>query len=67
IFIVWIGPCCRVMRKAKVSIQTADVKKAISQYSVDVVTEKNDQPIVVWRRSVAPVAPHCLPFLNYQL
>ncbi|KAH7907294.1 hypothetical protein BJ138DRAFT_1070480 [Hygrophoropsis aurantiaca] len=51
ILIVWIGPGCKVMRKAKISVHTADVKSVFRVYSIEVPAhEKNDlneDPIVV--------------------
>ncbi|KAH6917950.1 hypothetical protein BKA70DRAFT_1245772 [Coprinopsis sp. MPI-PUGE-AT-0042] len=55
--IVWIGPGCKVMRRAKVSVHTADVKKVISQYAIEVpAREKDDlreEPIVIKMRKAA--------------
>ncbi|KAG8927921.1 hypothetical protein FRC03_008012 [Tulasnella sp. 419] len=36
VLITWIGKDVKVMRKAKVSVHTADVKQVLSAYSVDV-------------------------------
>jgi hypothetical protein len=43
VLIVWIGPGTKVMRKARVSIEAGEVKKALSHYSVVLdVDEKGD-------------------------
>ncbi|TFY62671.1 hypothetical protein EVJ58_g3711 [Rhodofomes roseus] len=51
IFIVWIGPNCKVMRKAKISVHAADVKQVLRVYSLEVpAREKDDlkeEPIIV--------------------
>ncbi|KAI0819946.1 actin depolymerizing protein [Trametes gibbosa] len=51
ILVVWIGPNCKVMRKAKISVHSADVKSVLRVYSVEVpAREKDDlkeEPIVV--------------------
>ena len=36
IFIVWIGSGVKVMRKAKLSVHSADVKKVLNQFSIEV-------------------------------
>lgn len=36
VLITWIGPEVRVMRKAKLSVHAADVKRVLSAYSIDV-------------------------------
>lgn len=36
IFVVWIGSGVKVMRKAKLSVHSADVKKVLSQFSIEV-------------------------------
>lgn len=50
ILIVWIGPQCKVMRKAKISVHAADVKTVLRVYSIDVAAGKkedlNEDPIV---------------------
>jgi len=50
ILIVWIGPQCKVMRKAKISVHAADVKTVLRVYSIEVAAEKkedlNEEPIV---------------------
>jgi len=50
ILIVWIGPQCKIMRKAKISVHTADVKTVLRVYSIEVAAEKkedlNEEPIV---------------------
>jgi len=51
IFVTWIGTSAKVMRKAKVSVQAADVKKVLPAYAIEVpAREKSDLeegPIVV--------------------
>jgi len=50
ILVVWIGPSCKVMRKAKISVHTADVKQVLRVFSIEVpAREKHDlkeEPIV---------------------
>jgi len=36
VFIVWIGPQTKVMRKARVSIESGDVKRVLSHHSIQV-------------------------------
>ena len=36
IFVTWIGPNVRVMRKARISVQSADVKNVLRQFSIEV-------------------------------
>lgn len=40
--ITWIGPEVKVMRKAKLSVQSADVKKVLAAYSIDVAASSQD-------------------------
>ncbi|KAG2036817.1 hypothetical protein BDR03DRAFT_865273 [Suillus americanus] len=51
ILVVWIGPGCKVMRKAKISVHTADVKQVLRVYSIEVPAREKDDlkedPIVV--------------------
>jgi len=51
ILVVWIGPQCKVMRKAKISVHTADVKGVLKVYSLEVPARERDDlkedPIVV--------------------
>ncbi|KAJ7359144.1 actin depolymerizing protein [Mycena albidolilacea] len=51
ILVVWIGPNCKVMRKAKISVHSSDVKKVLRVFSIEVAGgEKDDlkeDPIVV--------------------
>ncbi|GAA5911288.1 coactosin family protein [Sporobolomyces salmoneus] len=51
IFVVWIGSGVKVMRKAKLSVHSADVKKVLSQFSIEVpansIEDLNEDPIVV--------------------
>ncbi|BGP02681.1 hypothetical protein RTBOTA2_002449 [Rhodotorula toruloides] len=50
VLITWIGPEVRVMRKAKLSVHAADVKRVLSAYSIDVpassVEDLAEAPIV---------------------
>jgi len=49
--VVWIGPGCKVMRKAKISVHTADVKQVLRVYSIEVAAREKDDlkedPIIV--------------------
>jgi len=51
ILVVWIGPQCKVMRKAKISVHAADVKSILRVYSIEVAARErddlNEDPIVV--------------------
>ncbi|KAI9438631.1 ADF-like domain-containing protein [Lactarius indigo] len=51
ILVTWIGSGCKVMRKAKISVHTADVKSVFRVYSIDVPAKEKDdlkeEPIVV--------------------
>ncbi|KAJ7869175.1 actin depolymerizing protein [Mycena olivaceomarginata] len=51
ILVVWIGPHCKVMRKAKISVHSSDVKRVLRVFSIEVAGgEKDDlkeDPIVV--------------------
>ncbi|KAI0346147.1 actin depolymerizing protein [Trametopsis cervina] len=51
ILVIWIGPSCKVMRKAKISVHAADVKQVLRVYSIEVpAREKDDlkeEPIVI--------------------
>jgi len=42
IFVTWIGPQCKIMRKAKISVQAADVKAVLPAYSIDVPAQSTD-------------------------
>ena len=50
-FIVWIGEQCKVMRKAKVSIQSGNVRKVLSHHSITVdardISDLNEKDIVI--------------------
>ncbi|KAF8221089.1 ADF-like domain-containing protein [Tricholoma matsutake] len=50
ILVIWIGPNCKVMRKAKISFHTADVKNVLRVYSIEVAAREkddlNEDPIV---------------------
>ncbi|TFK26588.1 actin depolymerizing protein [Coprinopsis marcescibilis] len=52
--VVWIGPNCKVMRKAKVSVHTADVKNVLRVFSIEVAAREkedlNEDPIVLRMR-----------------
>jgi len=39
---VWIGPGCKVMRKAKISVHAADVKQVLRVYSIEVAAREKD-------------------------
>jgi len=49
--VTWIGPQTKVMRKAKVSVQSADVKTVLRTFSIEVagrdVDDLNEDPIIV--------------------
>ncbi|KAH8101130.1 actin depolymerizing protein [Cristinia sonorae] len=51
ILVIWIGSGCKVMRKAKISVHTADVKQVLRVYSLEVPARDKDdlkeEPIVV--------------------
>ncbi|KAF8889691.1 hypothetical protein BD779DRAFT_1623030 [Infundibulicybe gibba] len=51
ILVVWIGPGCKVMRRAKVSVHATNVKRAMPIYSLDVPARERDDlaegPIIV--------------------
>ncbi|TCD66566.1 hypothetical protein EIP91_001234 [Steccherinum ochraceum] len=51
ILVSWIGSGCKVMRKAKISVHTADVKQVLRVYSLEVPARDKDDlkedPIVV--------------------
>ncbi|EJU02394.1 actin depolymerizing protein [Dacryopinax primogenitus] len=51
VFVTWIGPGTRVMRKAKVSVHAGDVKQVLRQYSIEVAARERgdleEGPIVV--------------------
>ncbi|KDQ07345.1 hypothetical protein BOTBODRAFT_192474 [Botryobasidium botryosum FD-172 SS1] len=55
ILVVWIGPSVKVMRRAKVSVHTADVKKVLNAYSIEVAAKEkadlDEEPIVKRLRS----------------
>jgi len=50
ILVVWIGQSVKVMRRAKVSVHAADVKKVLNTYSIEVAAKDKDdldeEPIV---------------------
>jgi len=50
ILVVWIGPNCKIMRRAKISVHTADVKNVLRVYSIEVAAREkddlNEDPIV---------------------
>ncbi|KAG6897248.1 hypothetical protein C0992_003138 [Termitomyces sp. T32_za158] len=52
-------PNCKIMRKAKISVQAADVKKVLRVYSIEVAAEVKDDlkedPIVVKLRKVCRI------------
>ncbi|PAV15378.1 ADF-like domain-containing [Pyrrhoderma noxium] len=43
IFLKWIGKGCKVMRKAKISVQAADVKSVLRVFSIEVTASEKDQ------------------------
>jgi len=51
ILVIWIGQKCKVMRKAKISVQTADVKAILKVFSIEVAAREKDDmnegPIVI--------------------
>ncbi|KAG7094938.1 hypothetical protein E1B28_005740 [Marasmius oreades] len=51
VLVVWIGPRCKVMRKAKISVHSADVKNVLRVFSIEVAAREkddlNEDPIVV--------------------
>ncbi|KAF9261707.1 ADF-like domain-containing protein [Marasmius fiardii PR-910] len=51
VLVVWIGPQCKVMRKAKISVHSADVKGVLRVFSIEVAAREkddlNEDPIVV--------------------
>ncbi|OBZ67985.1 Coactosin [Grifola frondosa] len=51
ILVVWIGPNCKVMRKAKISVHAADVKSVLRVFSIEVAAREKDDlkedPIIV--------------------
>jgi len=51
VLVVWIGPGCKVMRKAKISVHSADVKNVLRVFSIEVAAHEksdlNEDPIVV--------------------
>jgi len=55
IFVVWIGSGCKVMRRAKISVHTADVKEVLPVYSIEVAAREkddlNEDPIVTRLRT----------------
>ncbi|GAA5943297.1 coactosin family protein [Sporobolomyces koalae] len=50
ILVTWIGSSVKVMRKAKLSVHSADVKRVLSQYSIEVpagsIEDLNEEQIV---------------------
>jgi len=42
ILVVWIGSGCKVMRKGKISVHTADVKQVLRVYSIEVAARERD-------------------------
>ena len=42
VFIVWCGPQVKVMRKAKLSVHTADVKRVIHAYAIEMAASELD-------------------------
>jgi len=50
ILVVWIGSHCKVMRKAKISVHSADVKGVLRVFSIEVAAREkddlNEDPII---------------------
>lgn len=50
-FVVWIGESCKVMRKAKVSIQSGNVRKVLAHHSITVdareAADLNEKDIII--------------------
>ncbi|KAF9530246.1 ADF-like domain-containing protein [Crepidotus variabilis] len=42
ILVIWIGSSCKVMRKAKISVHSADVKSVLRVYSIEVAARDKD-------------------------
>ncbi|KAI6124414.1 hypothetical protein EDD16DRAFT_1691162 [Pisolithus croceorrhizus] len=42
ILVVWIGSGCKILRKAKISVHTADVKEVLRVYSIEVAARERD-------------------------
>ncbi|KAF8737889.1 hypothetical protein AX14_012262 [Amanita brunnescens Koide BX004] len=42
ILVSWIGPKCKIMRKGKMTVHLAGVKKVLSAYSIEVAAEERD-------------------------
>jgi len=43
VFVKWIGKGVKIMRKAKLSVQAADVKNVLSAFSIEITAEEKDQ------------------------
>ncbi|KIJ36344.1 hypothetical protein M422DRAFT_212297, partial [Sphaerobolus stellatus SS14] len=56
VLVIWIGPTVKVMRRAKVSVHSADVKQVLRAYSIDVSANNkddlNEETIVTRLRAV---------------
>ncbi|KAF8637928.1 hypothetical protein AX17_002549 [Amanita inopinata Kibby_2008] len=56
IVVSWIGPRCKVMRKAKMTVHLAFVKEVLRAYSIEVAAQEKDDlredPIIVRLRKV---------------
>ena len=44
ILVVWISPSCKVMRKAKISVHSADVKRQLRVFSIEVPAHEKCVP-----------------------
>ena len=57
ILVVWIGNEVRVMRKAKISVHSADVKAVLRTFSIEVAAKDKadleEEPIIVRLRKVS--------------
>ncbi|KAK2464564.1 hypothetical protein APHAL10511_003422 [Amanita phalloides] len=42
ILVSWIGPKCKIMRKAKMTVHLADVKRVLHAYSIEVAAQERD-------------------------
>jgi len=42
VFVIWIGDGVKVMRKAKLSVHTADVKQVLRQFSIEVAASSKE-------------------------
>jgi len=56
VFIKWIGKDCKIMRRAKVSVQAGDVKNVLSSFSLELAMEDkaelDEEAVVIKLRKV---------------